>query len=174
MDKLHTLAETLGAALKTRGFVLILAESCTGGMVAEAVTSVAGSSAWFDRAYVTYSNQSKIELLNVLSETLDEYGAVSEQTAAEMALGCINKACLTKVRLHDRKSLIAGSITGIAGPNGGTAGKPVGTVCFAWASSDSPVETQTKVFSGNRQQIRQQATVFMLENLIQRLIYANT
>ncbi|OQW69109.1 MAG: damage-inducible protein CinA [Proteobacteria bacterium ST_bin12] len=174
MDKIHPLAETLGAALKAHGYVLILAESCTGGMVAEAITSVAGSSAWFDRAYVTYSNQSKIDLLNVLSETLNNHGAVSEQTATEMALGCISKVCLNKTGVNDRKKLIAGSITGIAGPDGGTADKPVGTVCFAWASSDSPVETQTKVFSGNRQQIRQQATVFMLENLIQRLIYANT
>ncbi len=174
MDKLHTLAETLGAALKARGYVLILAESCTGGMLAEAVTSVAGSSAWFDRAYITYSNQSKIDLLNVLSETLNHYGAVSEQTAIEMALGCINKVCLNKARVIHGKNLIAGSITGIAGPDGGTAQKPVGTVCFAWASSEAPVQTQTKVFSGNRQQIRQQATVFMLENLIQRLISANT
>ncbi len=169
MDKLHTLAETLGAALKERGYMLILAESCTGGMVAEAVTSVAGSSAWFDRAYITYSNQSKIDLLNVLSETLNHYGAVSEQTAIEMALGCINKA-----RLNDSENLIAGSITGIAGPSGGTAQKPVGTVCFAWVGLDLPMQSQTKFFSGNRQQIRQQATVFMLENLIQRLISTNT
>lgn len=169
MGKLHTLAETLGTALKARGYVLILAESCTGGMVAEAITSIAGSSAWFDRAYITYSNQSKIELLNVLSETLDEYGAVSEQTAAEMALGCLNRT-----GLNATKNLIAGSITGIAGPDGGTAQKPVGTVCFAWASLEMPVQTQTKVFSGNRQQIRQQATVFMLENIIQRLTSTNT
>lgn len=163
-EQSNRLAETLGAALKARNLTLTLAESCTGGMVAEAITSVAGSSAWFDCGLVTYSNQSKIALLKVLSSTLSTHGAVSEAVAAEMALGCINRIAPDKAHAY-----LAGSITGIAGPDGGTIKKPVGTVCFAWAGLNQPVKTQTKFFKGNRQQIRQQATLYMLENLIQYL-----
>jgi len=164
MDYLSTLAEELGVALKARGFMLVLAESCTGGMVAQAVTSVAGSSAWFDRGFVTYSNIAKIEMLGVSPQTLEKFGAVSEDVAAQMALGCL--------KLGMRKNShaqIAGSITGIAGPDGGTAEKPVGTVCFAWANLNQPILTATQIFSGNRQEIRQQATAFMLARLIARL-----
>lgn len=163
------LAIELGAALKARGFVLALAESCTGGMLAEAVTSVAGSSAWFDRGFVTYSNQSKIEMLNVSSETLKKFGAVSEETANEMALGALERS-----HAH-----IAGSITGIAGPDGGSAEKPIGTVCFAWATlnqitrnqtiKNQPASVSTQHFTGNRQQIRQQAAAFLMQQLIQSL-----
>ena len=122
---LINIAQELGTALKVRGFVLALAESCTGGMVAQAVTSIAGSSTWFDRGFVTYSNTAKIDMLGVSAQTLEKFGAVSEQTAAEMALGCLKLSALK----HDQTNL-GGSITGIAGPDGGTADKPVGTVCF--------------------------------------------
>ncbi len=162
------LAQELGNFLKARNILLRLAESCTGGMVAQTITSLPGSSAWFDCGLVTYSNQSKIALLNVLSQTLEMHGAVSEAVAKEMAQGC-----LTKIAPNKTQAYIAASITGIAGPDGGTAEKPVGTVCFAWAGlnlssqKDLLIKTETKNFSGNRQQIRQQATVFMLKNLIE-------
>lgn len=158
------LAEDLGAALKARGLMLALAESCTGGMVAEAVTSIAGSSAWFDRGFVTYSNQAKIEMLGVSPATLDKFGAVSEEVAKEMALGCLKSAALKNSRVQ-----ITGSITGIAGPNGGSAEKPVGTVCFAWAEPNKSVSTTTKHFNGNRETIRQQATIALIAGLIERL-----
>jgi len=164
LNRAHTLAQELGGLLKARNIMLTLAESCTGGMVAETITSLPGSSAWFDCGLVTYSNQSKIALLKVLSQTLESHGAVSETVAKEMALGCLNRIAADKTQAY-----IAGSITGIAGPDGGSAEKPVGTVCFAWAGLNFPAKSQTKIFSGNRQQIRQQATVFMLQNLIKIL-----
>jgi nicotinamide-nucleotide amidase len=161
---IEELAAELGATLKARGFKLALAESCTGGMAAQAVTSVAGSSAWFDRGFVTYSNQAKIDMLGVSPETLKKFGAVSEEIAAEMALGCL-KSCALK----NSQAQITGSITGIAGPDGGTADKPVGTVCFAWAGLDLPLKTKTYQFDGNRQEIRQQATATLMAALIERL-----
>ena len=156
---LSNLAAELGAALKVRGYTLALAESCTGGMVAEAVTSIAGSSAWFDRGFVTYSNKAKVEMLGVSTQTLDIFGAVSEQTAIEMAVGA----------LKNSHAHMTGSISGIAGPDGGTPEKPVGTVCFAWADAHKPTSTTTKHFKGNRQEIRQQATIELMTGLIDRL-----
>lgn len=153
------LAIELGVALKARGYTLALAESCTGGMVAQAVTSVAGSSAWFDRGFITYSNQAKIEMLGVSSQTLENFGAVSENTSVEMALGA----------LKNSHAQITGSISGIAGPDGGTAEKPVGTVCFAWVGEDFSAQTTTKHFNGSREEIRQQAAIVMLAGLIDRL-----
>ena len=158
MSELEKLATELGAALKARGFMLALAESCTGGMVAQAVTSVAGSSAWFDRGFVTYSNAAKIDMLGVSAETLEKFGAVSEQTAAEMATGAFKHS----------QAHIAGSITGIAGPDGGTADKPVGTVCFGIAQTKQ-YTTITQHFAGNREAIRQQAAVAMMAELINQL-----
>jgi nicotinamide-nucleotide amidase len=156
---LSNLAAELGATLKARGFILALAESCTGGMVAQAVTSIAGSSGWFDRGFVSYSNLAKIEMLGVSNKTLDTYGAVSEQTAIEMASGAL-------INSHAK---ITGSITGIAGPDGGTPEKPVGTICFAWAEANKPITTITKHFQGDRQEIRQQAAITMMAGLIDRL-----
>ncbi len=152
-------AAELGQALKQHDMMLALAESCTGGMVAEAVTSVAGSSAWFDRGFVTYSNAAKIDMLDVSGKTLEAFGAVSEQTAAEMAAGALKNSA----------AQIAGSITGIAGPDGGSPEKPVGTVCFAWVMQGQPVNTCTQHFEGNRQKIREQAAIFMMSGLIERL-----
>jgi len=152
-------AVQLGQALKARGFKLAMAESCTGGMVAEAVTSIAGSSAWFDRGFVTYSNAAKTDMLGVAAETIETFGAVSEQTAAEMASGALKNSI----------AQIAGSITGIAGPDGGSIEKPVGTVCFAWAGNHLPVTTCTHRFHGDRNAIRQQAAIFMMAGLIERL-----
>lgn len=156
---LTDIAAELGVALKARGLMLAMAESCTGGLVAEATTRIAGSSAWFDRGFVTYSNAAKIDMLGVNSKTLEKFGAVSEQTAKEMAIGALKNSA----------AQIAGSITGIAGPDGGTLEKPVGTVCFAWAGQNLPVSASTQIFSGNRETIRQQAAIYMMAGLIERL-----
>lgn len=158
-NDLLDLADQLGAALKARNLTLALAESCTGGMAAQTVTAIAGSSTWFDRGFITYSNQSKQEMLNVSTKTISTYGAVSEQTATEMALGA----------LKNSHAKIAGSITGIAGPDGGTIEKPVGTVCFAWMGTHQPLQTITQHFQGDRHQIRQQAVVALLTNLLKSL-----
>lgn len=159
MDKLYTLATELGDSLKARGLMLALAESCTGGLVAATITDVAGSSAYFDRGFVTYSNESKVEMLSVSPETLEKYGAVSEETAREMTEGALKHS----------HAQVAGSITGIAGPDGGTKEKPVGTVCFAWTGKTLPTSSITKRFLGNRQEVRQQAAAFLMERLIERL-----
>lgn len=153
------LAETLGQMLDAQGQTLALAESCTGGMAATAITSVAGSSAWFDRGFVTYSNLAKTQMLDVSSVTLANFGAVSEQTAVEMATGA----------LKNSQASIAGSITGIAGPTGGSVEKPVGTVCFAWTHTDGRTQSATQLFSGDRAQIRHQATAHMLRGLMEML-----
>lgn len=153
-DTLLKLAAELGAALNKKGWKLALAESCTGGMAAAYVTAIPGSSAWFERGFVTYSNASKIELLDVNPQTLEKYGAVSEETAQEMALGALK---------HSHAD-IAAAITGIAGPDGGTAQKPVGTVCFACA-----LKHQTTTFSlhfvGDRSSIRQRSVQHILQSL---------
>jgi nicotinamide-nucleotide amidase len=159
MATLATLAIELGALLKKRNLSLALAESCTGGMAAQAITSVAGSSAWFDRGFVTYSNQAKIDMLGVSPQTLAKLGAVSEEIAVEMVLGALKHS----------QAQIAGSITGIAGPDGATKEKPVGTVCFAWAELNQPAKTITKKFEGNREEIRQQATAALMAELIKQV-----
>ena len=156
---LTDIATELGAALKTRRLMVALAESCTGGLVAEAITRIAGSSAWFDRGFVTYSNAAKMDMLDVDSKTLQKFGAVSEQTAMEMATGALKNSA----------AQITGSITGIAGLDGGTQKKPVGMVCFAWAGLNFPVSASTQIFSGNRETIRQQAAIYMMAGLIERL-----
>lgn len=156
MDTLDTLANELGKALKARGWMLALAESCTGGMTAAAVTSIPGSSGWFDRGFVTYSNEAKIQMLGVKAETLEKFGAVSEETAREMALGALKNSL----------AQIACSITGIAGPDGGTVEKPIGTVCFAWATKNQPVKSLTSHFTGDRHSIRQQSAHAALAGLL--------
>src|ERR1035437_4219013 len=120
-DTLTTLATLVGAKLRAKGLMLTTAESCTGGWVAQAVTAIAGSSAWFERGFVTYSDAAKQEMLGVSARTLAAHGAVSEQTARKMAIGA----------LAHSHAQVALAITGIAGPDGGSAEKPVGTVCFA-------------------------------------------
>ena len=160
MDKteLLELTRSLGNPLQTQGLLLSLAESCTGGMAASLITEIPGSSAWFESAHITYSNAAKISMLGVNPVTLETYGAVSEQTAIEMAHGA----------LHRGRAHIAAAITGIAGPGGGTQAKPVGTVCFAWATPGHIVSS-TRHFSGNRQQIRAQAVQAVFEGLLQLL-----
>jgi nicotinamide-nucleotide amidase len=138
---------------------LVTAESCTGGWVAQVVTSVAGSSAWFERGFVTYSNDAKRELLGVPPEVLEKHGAVSEETAREMARGALARS----------KGTIALSITGVAGPAGGSAAKPVGTVCFGWARRGAEPLTQTRVFRGDRESVRRQSVVHALEKVLELL-----
>jgi nicotinamide-nucleotide amidase len=158
MNALDT-AKALASLLETAGWKVALAESCTGGLVCATLTELAGSSNWFERGYITYSNQAKTECLGVPAELIESHGAVSEPVARAMAEGAQRNA----------KVKAAVSITGIAGPAGGSTEKPVGTVCFAWAiQGDEAVTTtyQTKLFSGDRQAVRQQATAFALEELL--------
>lgn len=156
MDDLTQLAEQVGAALKARGWVLATAESCTGGWVGEAVTSIAGSSHWYDRGFITYTNESKQDMLNVAAQTLAEFGAVSEQTVREMAAGALK---------HSRADITL-AISGIAGPGGATPGKPVGTVCMAWAQRSGEGHAQTFQFPGNRTAVRRQAVMAALQEVL--------
>lgn len=153
------LALEVGALLKKTGVKLALAESCTGGWVAEAITSVPGSSAWFDRGFVTYSNEAKIEMLGVATASLAHHGAVSEQVAREMAQGAIRHS-----RAH-----VSVAITGVAGPDGGTPDKPVGTVWFAWGQKLGYAETVKHQLTGSRAVIRARSVVIALDGLRQRL-----
>jgi nicotinamide-nucleotide amidase len=159
MSELEMLAERLGAALLSRGEWLAVAESCTGGWLAQSVTAIAGSSAWFDRGFVTYSNAAKVDMLGVPEFTLERHGAVSEATARAMAQG---------VLAHSRADWSV-AITGIAGPSGGTPEKPVGTVCFAWAQKDGGCEALTCHFTGDRAAVREQAVALALNGLLERL-----
>ena len=158
-DELETLAAELGTALLARGEWLAAAESCTGGWLAQSVTAIAGSSAWFDRGFVTYSNDAKMDMLGVPPTTLERHGAVSEATARAMAQGAL---------AYSRADWTV-AITGIAGPSGGSPEKPVGTVCFAWAEKDGGCEAQTCHFSGDRAAVRQQSVRHALRGLLRRL-----
>jgi nicotinamide-nucleotide amidase len=153
--ELKALSEDIGALLIANKHVLTLAESCTGGLISALITNTAGSSAWFDSGLVTYSNQAKQDLLNVQESALAQYGAVSEQVAMEMALGALQQG----------RATIAASVTGIAGPDGGSITKPVGTVCLAWTSEDLPSKTKTYLFQGSREQIREQSAIALLIGL---------
>ncbi len=158
-ETLTTLATIVGARLKARGLRLATAESCTGGWVAGAVTAIAGSSEWFDRGFVTYSNDAKMEMLGVSAATLEAFGAVSEQTAGEMAAGA----------LAHSKAQLALSITGVAGPGGGSAEKPVGMVCFGWAGEGGAPLVITRNFSGDRESVRRQSVICALQGVLERL-----
>jgi nicotinamide-nucleotide amidase len=160
-DALTTLATLAGTRLKTKHLKLATAESCTGGWVAQAVTAIAGSSDWFERGYVTYSNESKQELLGVKDETLARHGAVSEETACEMALGAL--------RGQSGARMLAVAITGVAGPSGGTVEKPVGMVCFAWRRTSGAVRSETRRFKGDREAVRRQSVIRALQGIIESL-----
>ena len=158
-DDIDNLSADLGAALKARGWRVATAESCTGGGVGEAITRTAGSSAWFDRGFITYTNEAKQELLGVRAETLQTCGAVSAQTALEMARGALAAS----------RADIAVALSGIAGPGGATPGKPVGMVCFAWATKQGVTRSETGYFSGDRTEVRRQAIVTALQGLVAAL-----
>ena len=155
--ELHSLSEKVGAALLAQQWLLATAESCTGGQVSAAITDIAGSSAWFDRGFVTYSNEAKVEMLGVSLLTLHGHGAVSEQTVREMLAGA----------LANSVAHVAVAVSGIAGPAGGTPDKPVGTVCFGWQLRGTPAVCETRHLDGNRATIRQASTRVALEGLLQ-------
>ena len=159
-DKLYELSAAVGRLLKDKGEKLVTAESCTGGGVSAAVTAISGSSEWFDRAFVTYSNEAKQQMLRVSAATLEAHGAVSEEIAREMALGALAASPGT----------ISVSVTGVAGPTGGTRLKPVGMVCFAWArSGEAMPRSETWHFSGDRESVRQQSVVRALQGVAELL-----
>ena len=153
------LAEQLGDRLKSSNSGLTTAESCTGGGVAYAITSIPGSSAWFDRGFVVYSNQAKIDLLQVRKATLDDFGAVSEEVAREMATGALSNGAADY-------SL---AVTGIAGPGGGGSDKPAGTVCIAWQYKGGECRSQRYQLHGDRESIRQQSIIQALEGMLAML-----
>lgn len=149
------LAARVGQALQAKGLLLATAESCTGGGVAQAITEIAGSTGWFDCGFITYSNASKTELLDVPAALIAQMGTVSEEVAAAMATGAL--AC--------SNAHVALSTTGIAGPTGAVPGKPVGTVCFGWVRGDS-IHTERLVFAGDRRSVREQTVVHALQGLL--------
>jgi len=154
----NKLAQKVGEALKAQGLMLVTAESCTGGWAAMALTAIAGSSGWFERGYVVYSSAAKREELGVSEDTLTRRGAVSEETAREMAAGA----------LKNGRGQVALAITGVAGPTGGSRDKPVGTVCFAWARGGN-MNSETRRFGGDRESVRRQSVLHALQGVLQLL-----
>lgn len=157
---LYALAEQVGAALKSRALMLVTAESCTGGWVGEAVTMVPGSSDWYERGFITYTYISKREMLGVKVETLEQHGAVSEQTVKEMVTGA----------LANSHAQVVVAVSGTAGPAGGTPEKPVGTVCLAWALRNGEPVAETRHFAGDREAVRRQSVVRALEGVLKLFV----
>lgn len=149
------LTESLAQLLTGSGLSITAAESCTGGLIAKTLTDLAGSSEWFERGFITYSNQAKIDMLDVEERALEQFGAVSLEVAAQMARGAL---------AHSRADL-AVAVTGIAGPGGGSVEKPVGLVCFGFALEDQLL-TIKQQFDGGRAQVRQASLMFALENVV--------
>lgn len=152
------LVTQLAQALTGRGWMMTTAESCTGGLIAGACTELAGSSLWFDRGVVTYSNEAKVDLLGVPAELIAQHGAVSEPVAMAMAQGALAKS----------KAQIAVAVTGVAGPGGGSPDKPVGTVWLAWACHDGLVQAERHVFGGDRAAVRSAAVRCALQGVLHR------
>ena len=148
----------LAALLRSRGLMMATAESCTGGLIAAACTELSGSSDWFERGFVTYSNAAKAELLSVPPELIEQHGAVSEAVARAMAAGALERAPVQ----------MAVAVTGVAGPTGGSADKPVGTVWFGWATPNG-VFSERQQFEGNRTAVRQATVEHALRGLLTRL-----
>ncbi|MBC7574429.1 MAG: CinA family protein [Herminiimonas sp.] len=158
MDDITELAAEVGRLLQSKGLLLAVAESCTGGGVAHAITEIAGSSNWFDCGFITYSNASKTELLDVSAALIAQHGTVSEEIAAAMAEGA----------LKNSNAHVTLSTTGIAGPGGAVPGKPVGTVCFGWTLGHN-THTERLVFAGDRHAVRSQTVVHALRGLLRFL-----
>jgi nicotinamide-nucleotide amidase len=157
--KCRQLVEQLAEILRAQQRMLVTAESCTGGWIAKSCTDVTGSSAWFERGFVTYTNNAKQQMLGVSAATLEANGAVSEAVVAEMAAGAL---------MHSLADL-AVAVSGIAGPGGGSKEKPVGTVCFAWAAGKK-IFTAREQFDGNRDAVRKAAVLHALEGLIRHAL----
>jgi nicotinamide-nucleotide amidase len=156
------LAHELAEQLRTKNLKITLAESCTGGLLAAQLTDLSHASQWFDRGFVTYSNEAKAELIGVSPTLIENHGAVSEEVAQAMARGA----------LANSRAQVSIAITGIAGPGGGSAHKPVGMVCFAWGIEHKDlinIHSKTQQFSGDRQMVREQACVFALQELLRLL-----
>lgn len=158
-EDLLNLARQSGNLLRENGLRLVSAESCTGGWIGQAMTAIPGSSAWYDRGFITYSNAAKQQMLQVQSETLTRHGAVSEQAAREMAQGAIKMS----------QAQLAVAITGIAGPAGGSAEKPVGMVCFAWILANRSGNSRTCLFEGDREAVRRQSVATGLLGILELL-----
>jgi nicotinamide-nucleotide amidase len=154
-----TLVDNLAVQLRARGWMLATAESCTGGLIAGACTEISGSSDWFDRGFVTYSNAAKTEMLGVPAALIQAHGAVSEAVACAMAAGALARS----------QAQCAVAVTGVAGPTGGSADKPVGTVWLAWATPSGQVEAKRHHFSGDRAAVRQATVAQALSGLLARL-----
>ena len=154
--EIHLLTQNLGNQCINNGYKLVIAESCTGGLVCSTITSVSGSSKWFDRGFVTYSNNSKIDSLGVQGETLENFGAVSQEVANEMSKGA----------LKNSEANLGISITGIAGPEGGSFAKPVGTVYFSIANQKKVILEHKSDFKGSREKIRKESVLFVLNKLL--------
>ena len=154
----ETLTRQLATLLQQRGQHICTAESCTGGLIAKTFTDLAGSSQWFDRGFVTYSNQAKIDMLGVSAQTLQQFGAVSGQVAAEMAVGAIQYSA----------AQVAIAVTGIAGPGGGSQLKPVGTVWFGFAC-DGEITTERQLFEGDRAAVRECSLLFAINKMLQMM-----
>jgi len=152
-------ARRLGDRLLARGWMAATAESCTGGWIAKTLTDVAGSSGWFDRGFVAYTNAAKQDLLGVDGATLAAHGAVSEATVRSMAAGALARS----------GAQVVVAVSGIAGPSGGTADKPVGTVWIAWARRDGMTDTRHRRFDGDREAVRRQAVAEAIQGL-ERLV----
>lgn len=157
---LYALAEQVGEALKSRALMLVTAESCTGGWVGAAITAVPGSSDWYERGFITYTYISKREMLGVKVETLDEHGAVSEQTVKEMVIGALAAS----------HAQVAIAVSGTAGPAGGTPEKPVGTVCLAWVLRNGEPLAETRHFVGDREAVRRQSVERALAGVLELLL----
>lgn len=156
-EELHQLARELGDMLQARGWMLATAESCTGGWVGQLLTAIPGSSAWYERGFITYANAAKQEMLGVPAEILETHGAVSEETASAMAAGALAHS-------HAQATL---AISGIAGPGGGTPQKPVGLVCYGWALADGTRMSSTCRLDGDREEIRSRAVAAAMRGLIE-------
>ena len=158
-QEIEDLAGQLAEAMQARGWQLVCAESCTGGWISKVCTDRAGSSAWFDRGYIAYSYPAKSDLLGVSEKRLLEFGAVSAEIAADMAEGALSRSGMP----------VALAVTGVAGPDGGTDTKPVGTVWFAWSFAGSKTEVDVQQFSGNRETVRRKTVRHALKGLLQRV-----
>ncbi|MGH8620066.1 MAG: CinA family protein [Burkholderiales bacterium] len=158
-SELYRLAEETGRTLKARGILLATAESCTGGWIGQAVTMVPGSSEWFDRGFITYTNIAKMEMLGVQKATLARHGAVSEATVCEMAQGTLARS----------QAGIVVAVSGVAGPGGGTQEKPVGMVCVAWVLKGGTPIAETLQLPGDRDAVRRETVVRALRGVVERM-----
>lgn len=154
--ELYKLSVRVGEALRARNFMMSAAESCTGGWIGQVVTMVPGSSTWFDRGFVTYTNEAKQDMLGVRAETLKRYGAVSAETVREMVAGALARS----------RARIAVAVSGIAGPDGGSSAKPVGTVLLAWGEQGGAITAKSMHFQGDRDAVRRQSVIAALEGLL--------